>query len=209
MKKTICLLSFLCLAFSGVVWGQKIEFDPELATQYAHWQGKIAPNFTLEDATGKRVSLSDLKGSVVYLHFWADWCGVCLGEMPDLKDLSERLKGQDVVIVNVAIDSDKANWQELLAKHQIPGINLFDPKPERDKSRTEKVYNFEVLPTYVIIGKDGKILGHDVPPPDEDILPDWALYQATKGIGTKQAYERYVKNDASYSLWIKDFIKKL
>ncbi|HHZ79871.1 MAG TPA: TlpA family protein disulfide reductase [Candidatus Marinimicrobia bacterium] len=64
-----------------------------------------APDFTLSDMDGNEVSLSDFKGNIVIINFWATWCGPCRFEIPDLIDLQEKYNG-DLVILGVSLDYD-------------------------------------------------------------------------------------------------------
>jgi thiol-disulfide isomerase/thioredoxin len=207
MKKQFLLFIFLYLTKAS--FGQTASYDPDLALDFAKNLGKLAPNFVLQDEQGRSVSLSQFKGKTVYLHFWAEWCGVCVGELPDLKQLQDRTNTDELVIINIAIDSDKDNWKKLISQHQIPGINLLDTKKSSDKTRSDAQYGFEVAPAYVLIGKDGKFLGHDVPAPDEEIFVDWVIAQAINGVSTKVAYEQYAKNTKEYTKWLKENMSRL
>ncbi len=194
----------------STVFAQTDDFDPELAEQLAYKQGKPAPNFVLEDAQGKKVSLASFKGKVVYLHFWAEWCGVCIGELPELNKMHARLakENPEIVILNIATTSEKPAWKKALIKHQVAGINLFDALGENDPKRVSKLFGFDILPSYVIISKEGNIIGYDVPSPDEDIMTDWMLLQATKGIAAPKSYELYAKNTPEFVTWMKAYLKK-
>ena len=64
-----------------------------------------APDFTLSDMRGNEVSLSDFKGNIVIINFWATWCGPCRFEIPDLMDLQEKYNG-DLVVLGVSLDYD-------------------------------------------------------------------------------------------------------
>ena len=64
-----------------------------------------APDFTLSDMRGNEVSLSDFKGNIVIINFWATWCGPCRLEIPDLIDLQEKYNG-DLVVLGVSLDYD-------------------------------------------------------------------------------------------------------
>ena len=64
-----------------------------------------APDFTLSDMHGNEVSLSDFKGNIVIINFWATWCGPCRFEIPDLIDLQEKYNG-DLVVLGVSLDYD-------------------------------------------------------------------------------------------------------
>jgi thiol-disulfide isomerase/thioredoxin len=209
IRYCIALFFFICPFVGKAQQTDKIDYDPDLAAQYAQLQGEIAPNFILEDDKGNKVSLASFRGKVVYLHIWAEWCSVCIGEMPELRELSQRFQGEPVVFLNVIVDSEKANWKTLLAKHQVPGVNVFDARPNGDHNRIDLLYGLDLFPAYAIIGKDGKLLGYDAPAPDEDIWIDWALTQAIKAVPTKKAYESYTKNTSDYNNWLKGYMKKL
>lgn len=68
--------------------------------------GSVAPDFTLEDVNGKSVSLSQYKGKVVVLNFWATWCPPCRAEIPSMEKLNNIMKGKDFVILAVNIEED-------------------------------------------------------------------------------------------------------
>ncbi len=70
-----------------------------------------APDFTATDHTGKPVKLSDFRGKVVLLNFWASWCGVCKTEKPALTEMAESLGSDDFVVITLASDRD---WSEVL-----------------------------------------------------------------------------------------------
>ncbi|MEE2877125.1 MAG: TlpA disulfide reductase family protein [Candidatus Neomarinimicrobiota bacterium] len=67
-----------------------------------------APDFTLPDVDGKKVSLSDYEGSIVIINFWTTWCGPCRYEIPDLMELREKYDG-DLVVIGISLDYDPAS----------------------------------------------------------------------------------------------------
>lgn len=66
--------------------------------------GSLAPDFTLNDLCGKKVTLSQFRGKVVILNFWSIWCGPCLAEMPSLNKLYLEFKGKGLVVLAIAED---------------------------------------------------------------------------------------------------------
>jgi thiol-disulfide isomerase/thioredoxin len=68
--------------------------------------GDVAPNFSVELLDGSIVNLSDFKGKAVFLNFWASWCGPCIGEMPDIQELSEAFP-DDLVVLAVNLGEEK------------------------------------------------------------------------------------------------------
>src|SRR3989442_11233541 len=89
-------LAILALAF-GVVWLKSAKYEPLLV-------GMTAPDFRLPDLQGKTQRLSDYRGKVVFLNFWATWCKPCKEEMPSMQVLWENLKNQDFMMLAVSMD---------------------------------------------------------------------------------------------------------
>jgi peroxiredoxin len=114
--------------------------------------GKDAPAFTLKGMDGKPVSLSDHKGSVVILDFWATWCGPCRASLPGLNKIHKELKEQGLQTFAVDLEESKDVVQPVAAKI-CPDIPvLFD-----EDSAVAKKYGVSGIPQTVIIGKDGKV----------------------------------------------------
>src|SRR5437870_3854607 len=84
-------LAILALAF-GVVWLQSAKYEPLVV-------GMTAPDFRLPDLQGKTQRLSDYRGKVVFLNFWATWCGPCKVEMPSIQRLYHEHSRQGITIV--------------------------------------------------------------------------------------------------------------
>ncbi len=122
--------------------------------------GQPAPDLTFPDEKGKMVSLSDLKGKVVIVDFWASWCGPCRAETPKLKAIYEDYKGDKrVAFVSISIDEKKAAWTKALAEEQTPWINLLAPNSGREAMDK---YQFNGIPFIICIDKEGKIFRKDL-----------------------------------------------
>src|SRR5579863_8190979 len=81
---------------------------------------KLAPEFTLRDSAGQTVKLSDYRGKVVLLNFWATWCGPCKVEMPWFMDFEQKYKDRDFAVLGVSMDDD--GWKSVkpyLDQHKI------------------------------------------------------------------------------------------
>ena len=111
---------------------------------------QAAPNFTLKSNSGKNIRLSELKGQVVLINFWASWCGPCRQEMPELEALHQKYSklGFTVLGVNVEENADKAN--QIIAKGGISFPILYD-----NENKVSELYNVRAMPTTVIVGRDG------------------------------------------------------
>ncbi|TAE51581.1 MAG: TlpA family protein disulfide reductase [Bacteroidetes bacterium] len=125
--------------------------------------GNPAPAFTLVNMEGKEVSLADMKGKVVYLDFWASWCGPCRAEMPYSHTLADRFKGEDVVFMYISIDDTEKAWKKGVADLKMKGTLLWSP---RDKS-TGADYDIQYIPAYFIIARDGTIFARNARRPSD------------------------------------------
>src|ERR1700688_2527215 len=80
--------------------------------------GSSAPDFTVQDAQNK-ITLSQYRGQVVVLNFWATWCAPCVEEVPSLVEMQRRLKAKGVTVVAVSIDVDENAYQLFLKQHGV------------------------------------------------------------------------------------------
>ncbi len=141
------------------------------------WAGNEAPPFTMTDIGGQEVSLSDYRDKVVVLKFWASWCGPCMRQVPPAAELKDRLAGEeDLVFMYVSIDTDEEAWRRAVEQHGITGLHMRTPGRERG---TPALYNVRWIPTFYIIGRDGKIFDHR-PPMPEDPMIDQVLLNALR-----------------------------
>jgi peroxiredoxin len=128
--------------------------------------GVPAPGFSLKNETGKTVSLSDLKGKVVYIDFWGVGCGPCIYDIKNhIPAVHERYKNKDVVFVNICVDAKEKNWKDALAKYKLEGVNLIAEGWTRNP--VCQLYNINGIPHYVLIDKAGKIVDNNAPGPQQ------------------------------------------
>ena len=120
--------------------------------------GKPAPEITGEDIDAKPFKLSDYRGKVVYLSFWADWCGACRAMFPLERSLVEKMQGKPFVLLGVNGDSDKGKLRELMKREQITwrswcdgGGNANSPGP------IARQFNVQSWPTVYLIDHEGVI----------------------------------------------------
>ena len=137
-----CLLLFLC--FSGTLTAQETAADHPLLH-------KQAPAFKAASMQDTIISLEHLKGKVVVLNFWATWCKYCRKEFGQLNQLTEQYKGKDVVLLSISSDT-KEEVAALLEKKKLKTTII--PLSEN----VLQLYGIQMLPTSIVIGKDGKII---------------------------------------------------
>jgi peroxiredoxin len=122
------------------------ELSPGAATQE-----RPAPDFTLPDLNGKRVSLAQFRGQPVVVNFWATWCPPCRDEIPRLIEAYQREKDG---VAFIAISDEPADVVGPYVKENaIPYINLLD-----DGDRVTSAYGIKAFPTTLFISRDGEIV---------------------------------------------------
>lgn len=131
---------------------------------------RAAPDFVLVDINNNKVSLSDFRGKIVYIDFWASWCGPCVKEIPSSKKLQESFKDNpSIVFINISFDHDTSQWKKIIKAKKMTGIQLLSPKGK--ESNILYNYNVQTIPRTYIIGKNGTILDADAPlPRDKNLL---------------------------------------
>jgi thiol-disulfide isomerase/thioredoxin len=131
-------------------------------------RGQPAPAFSLPDMAGQLVALRELRGKVVYLDFWASWCSPCLAEMPASNALRQRFAGRDVVFVYISIDRQPAAWRQAVAARQLAGPTSVHLRADQEfASAVAQAYEVQSIPSYWLIGRDGRLIQKDAPRPSE------------------------------------------
>src|ERR1700732_3326371 len=118
--------------------------------------GKPAVDFPLTLA-GKSVQLSDLKGKVVVLNFWATWCPPCVAETPALNHLQKYIESRNGVILGVAADEDPAAFEKFLRDQGIVFLTYRDPSTRDNHSPIAQSYGTSMYPETYVIDRHGKI----------------------------------------------------
>ena len=120
------------------------------ASSFAAPIGGSAPDFTLKSKSGKNIKLSEHRGDVVMINFWASWCGPCRQEMPALEQLYRRYKDLGFVILGVNIDEDSDKAISMLSKSPVSFPVLFD-----NNKKISDLYDVKAMPTTYLIDRNG------------------------------------------------------
>jgi peroxiredoxin len=130
--------------------------------------GAMAPTFAGVDQSGKMIRSDDLRGKLVYLNFWASYCGSCIRKIDYLNTRFGELDRQSVAVLNVSIDQAKELWQEKLVQHNVSGINLLNLGDQT--TDLAKDFKVEAVPTYFIIDKNGMFVQKPISSKPEDLV---------------------------------------
>lgn len=143
--------------------------------------GQLAPDFTLTDLSGEKVSLRDFEGRVIFMDFWASWCVPCIQQLPHARELKSRMREyldrQELVFLYVSVDTNEEAWRNRVREHQIEGVHLYANGWEMAREQ----YNVRGVPSYFVIGKDQRVFDNRPPRPshpDIDKVLRAALQQA-------------------------------
>lgn len=112
----------------------------------------VAADFTLQDMSGKNVKLSDYKGKVVLLEFWATWCPPCRASAPGLEKLHKNYKDKGLVVLTVSMD--EGGWDEVKSFIKEYGITYAVLKGTEDVAAQ---YQVRSIPLLLVLNKEGKI----------------------------------------------------
>lgn len=124
--------------------------------------GEAAPGFVLPGRDGS-VSLEALRGKVVYLDFWASWCGPCRRSFPWMGAMQERYGAQGLQVVAINLDAKREDAERFLAATPAGFMVAFDPAGQQGRA-----YAVKGMPSSVLVGRDGRVLWRHAGFRDED-----------------------------------------
>jgi len=115
-------------------------------------EGQVAPDFALKSSSGENMRLSEFRGDVVMINFWATWCGPCRQEMPLLDELYTRYERVGFNLLGVNIDDDSRRAMQMIEELGVNFPVLFDARKE-----VSKLYEVEAMPVTVLVDRDGNV----------------------------------------------------
>lgn len=166
MKKSIFIFALLSIV---LIQCKKAEEQMEIGTVKERSAEEIAsikeyaPKFNLNSIDGNQISLESMKGKYLFVDIWATWCGPCLQQIPAMKELEEKYKGQNIEFVSISVDkdADKAKWAKMIEVREMGGTQLFAGK----QTSFSRDYEVSSIPKFLIIGKEGEIIDENPPRP--------------------------------------------
>ena len=118
--------------------------------------GVVAPDFTMNDADGKPVQLSSLRGKVVLLDFWASWCAPCRQENPNVVKMYQEFHPKGFEILGVSLDRTKEDWLKAIKDDNLGWIHVSDLQYWQNAAA--RLYGVNSIPQSFLLDKDGKII---------------------------------------------------
>lgn len=123
--------------------------------------GMEAPDIVMADTAGVTRRLSDLRGKVVLIDFWASWCGPCRRENPNVVRMYQKYHGQGFEVFSVSLDNSRDKWVQAIEKD-----NLLWPNHVSDlkgwSSAAGRLYGISAIPATVLVDRDGKVLARNL-----------------------------------------------
>ena len=139
------LKTLFCLALCALV--------PALnAADLKVWTGGPPPPLALRDLDGRPHRLSDYRGRVVLINFWATWCAPCRDEMPSIQQLKQKLAGKPFTVLAVNLDEPESRVRKFLSEMKVDFTVLLDPE-----RKVARAWDARILPASFVIGPDGRI----------------------------------------------------
>ena len=157
MRLASLVLALLIFGFTGCYHGSKPSSI-----------GTPAPDFTIQDSD-RSVTLSQLRGKIIVLNFWATWCPPCVDEMPSLLQMQKKMQGKGITVLAVSVDDDANNYHKFLKDHSIDLVTVREGGTKTDTGVISPVankYGTSKIPESYIIDRNGTIRRKFIGPVD-------------------------------------------
>jgi peroxiredoxin len=151
-RSLITIALSIAIVAAGAVWIRSLEPPPSPAGSLAFLSA--APSLPIADRSGGVTDLTDAKGKILIVHFWATWCPPCVEEIPALSSFWEKYRGRDdIALYAISVDKDWKIVDAFSAKNQHNLPLYLDPKGE-----TAKRFGSEQYPETYIVNRNGRVL---------------------------------------------------
>jgi peroxiredoxin len=114
--------------------------------------GAVAPDFAAKSDSGRNVRLSELRGQVVLVNFWASWCSPCRQELPLLNKIYARYRAAGFMLLAVNVDDNRKDAEAMLKRLDLRFPTLFD-----GSKNVSKLYGVDTMPATLVIDRDGRV----------------------------------------------------
>ena len=147
------------LAAKSDTWAQivgeyRAEKEAKAAKDASIAPGAVAPVIDMVTEAGEKVNLSDFKGKVLVVDFWASWCGPCRKEIPTMKEFYKKYSKKDVEFLSISIDQKRDAWLKAKADEQMPWPQAW---VQDGGIKVMETYQFSGIPYIIVLDKEGKI----------------------------------------------------
>jgi peroxiredoxin len=112
----------------------------------------VAPDFTLKSLAGENLNLTEQRGNITVINFWASWCGPCRTEMPVLQKLQDKYAYLGVQVWGINVEQENQAGRDFISKVNVNFPILFD-----DKNALSALYQVDAMPTTVIVDRSGQV----------------------------------------------------
>ena len=162
MNKTRIVFLFIFVIISIVSLYYGGVFRPsDQQNKASKWTPKTVPNLEFTRLNGEKARLTDYKGRVILLNFWASWCAPCIKEFPSMVTLVKQNQGK-VVLVAISLDDSMADIQKFIRKHSGQTLSQNDPDViiawDQTQSIARESFSVIKLPETIIIDKNSKMV---------------------------------------------------
>ncbi len=140
--------------------GSLARLKAQLGQAKSFVTGGEAPDIVMDNLEGESVKLSDLRGNVVLIDFWASWCGPCRRENPNVVRVYNKYNDKGFEILGVSLDRTKSKWEAAIEKDGLTWLHVSDLKGW--KNEAAQLYGVRSIPHTVLLDKDGKIIARNL-----------------------------------------------
>jgi len=153
------------MTIKNVFFGLVLSISAATGLASSGLEGQPAPDFALKSSTGENLRLSEYRGDVVMINFWATWCGPCRQEMPLLDELYSRYERVGFNLLGVNIDDDSYRAMQMIEELGVNFPVLFD-----SSKTVSELYEVEAMPVTVLVDREGTVryVHHGYKPGYED-----------------------------------------
>ena len=120
-----------------------------------------------KDSDLNDVDLTNKKGNIMILNFWATWCAPCKREIPYLQKLENDFHDNQISFVSISVDQNKTAWENMVKSKGLKGIQLYAPPQQAQTFKDQ--YLISGIPRFILLDKEGKIINANAPRPSGNI----------------------------------------